>query len=380
MINDQELMVSVNAEEKRKHDGVTLIASENFAYPEVLELVGSVLTNKYAEGYPGKRYYAGCQDIDEIEVLAIERCKKLFKGEHANVQPYSGSLANMAVYMALLKPGDTIMGMSLSSGGHLTHGHKVSFSGVLYNVIAYEVDAYTEQINYEQLYDLAQKNKPKLIIAGSSSYSRKIDFEKFHAIARSVGAYLLADCAHTAGAIAAGLYPNPFPWADIVTATSHKTLRGPRGGFILCKTEYAKQIDRAVFPLLQGGPAMNTIAAKAYTFKRAQEPEFAQYQKQAVANAQAMAAVFMVAGFHVITNGTDTPLFVVALKKGMTGREAEKKLEQEHIYVSRSLIPGDTQKPWYTSGIRLGTLAITAQGYVEQENSNLAQDIIKILY
>lgn len=361
---DLELNTLIELELKRQSQGITLIASENYAYKEVLDLMGSALTNKYAEGYPGKRYYAGCTFVDQIEQLAIDRCKSLFKADHANVQPHSGSAANMAVLLALLKPGDTIMGMSLKSGGHLTHGHPVSFSGALFQSVSYAVNPITELLDYEAIEQLAQQHRPKLIIAGGSSYSRDINFERFSQIASSVDAYLLADCAHTAGLIATGLYPHPFPYADIITGTTHKTLRGPRGGFIACKKEYAERIDRAVFPLTQGGPFMHAIAAKAFTFKRASEQIFISYQQQAVANAQAMIRVAHELGYRVISGGSDMHLFVIDLtSKQLSGLTAEKALERESLYVSRSTIPYDTRSPFNPSGIRLGTLAITSQGY-----------------
>ncbi len=377
---DPDLASIIKHEEERQRTGITLIASENYAYPEVHEIMGSVLSNKYAEGYPGKRYYAGCEWVDAAETLAIKRCKKLFNAEHVNVQPHAGSSANMAVYMAVLKPGDTILGMSLSSGGHLTHGASVSFSGTLYSSISYTVDTLTELIDYEKIEKLAHHHKPKLIIAGASSYSRFIDFEKFKTIARSVDAYLLADCAHTIGLIAAEMHPNPLPFADFVTATTHKTLRGPRGGFIMCKNEYREQIDRAVFPLLQGGPFMNAIAAKAFTFKQAQEVEFATYQQQAVSNAQAMVEAFKELGYRIVSDGTDTHLFVIDLRnKNISGLDAEKALERAGIYVSRSTIPFDTQKPWITSGIRIGTLALTSRGLKEKETIQLVQQVDKAI-
>lgn len=377
---DPAIYALIGTEEKRQQDGITLIASENRAHPAVLEALGSSLTNKYAEGYPGKRYYAGCEWVDEIETLAIERCKELFQAEHANVQPHAGSSANMAIYLAVLKPGDTLMGMSLSSGGHLTHGASISFSGIFYNTVAYDVDPHTGLLDYNQVESLARHHKPKLIIAGGSAYSRIIDAEKFQQIARSVGAHLLIDCAHTAGLIATGLYPNPMPYADFITATTHKTLRGPRGGFILCKDEFKERIDRAVFPGLQGGPFMNTIAAKAVSFTLAAQAEFKEYQQQALRNAQAFVTVFKQLGYHIVSDGTDTHLFVIDLSnKNITGREAERALEKNGIYVSRSLVPFDTQKPWVTSGIRIGTLAITVRGYKEQQAESAAVLIDQIL-
>ncbi len=378
--SDLELTFLVEQELRRQSQGITLIASENYAYPEVLNLMGSALTNKYAEGYPGKRYYAGCTFVDQIEQLAIDRCKSLFAADHANVQPHSGSAANMAVLLALLQPGDTIMGMSLKSGGHLTHGHPVSFSGVLFHSVSYDVDPSTELLDYDAIEQLARHHRPKLIIAGGSSYSRHINFERFSQIARSVDAYLLADCAHTAGLIASGLYPHPFPHADVVTGTTHKTLRGPRGGFILSKKEYAERIDRAVFPLIQGGPFMHAIAAKAYTFNRALDVSFIRYQEQAVANAQTMIRVCAELGYRVVSGGSDTHLFVIDLtSKHLSGYKAEIALEKESLYVSRSAIPFDTQGPLRPSGIRLGTLAITSQGYDAGQSEALMCRIHEIL-
>lgn len=377
---DPTLASIIEHEQERQRNGTTLIASENYAYPEVYDIMGSVLSNKYAEGYPGKRYYAGCEWVDAAETLAIDRCKKLFDAQHANVQPHAGSSANMAVYMSVLKPGDTILGMSLPSGGHLTHGAGVSFSGVLYNSVAYSVDATTELLDYAKIEELAHKHKPKLIIAGASSYSRIIDFQRFHTIARSVDAYLLADCAHTIGLIAAGLYQNPSGYADFVTATTHKTLRGPRGGFILCKQEQKERIDRAVFPLIQGGPFMNAIAAKAFTFNRAQEESFKNYQRQAVVNAQAMVRIFKELGYRVVSDGTDTHLFVLDLRnKNNTGLRAERLLEKAGIYVSRSTIPFDEQKPSIGSGLRIGTLALTTLGCDEAKVEEIARHVNAIL-
>ena len=362
--SDLELTFLVEQELHRQSQGITLIASENYAYPEVLTLMGSALTNKYAEGYPGKRYYAGCTFVDQIEQLAIDRCKSPFNADHANVQPHSGSAANMAVLLALLQPGDTIMGMSLKSGGHLTHGHPVSFSGVLFHSVSYDVDPTTELLDYDAIEQLARHHRPKLIIAGGSSYSRHINFERFSQIARSVDAYLLADCAHTVGLIASGLYPHPFPHADVVTGTTHKTLRGPRGGFILCKKDYAEPIDRAVFPLTQGGPFMHAIAAKAYTFKCALEPSFTGYQEQAVANAQAMIGVCTELGYRIVSGGSDTHLFVIDLTPTqLSGLTAEKALKGNLSMSVEAPFLMTHRAPSDPSGIRLGTLAITSQGY-----------------
>ncbi len=368
LTTDPQIANYIAQEEKDQQEQLNFIASENYAYPAVLEALGSVLTNIYAEGYPGKRYYAGCKWSDEIESLAIERCKKLFQAEHANVQPHSGSQANMAVLFSVLEPGDTLMGMSLASGGHLTHGHSVNFSGILYNSVAYTVNPKTEYIDYEALEELANQHSPKIIIAGGSSYSRSIDLEKFQKIAKIADAYLLVDIAHTAGLIAADIFPNPTPYADFVTGTTQKTLRGPRGGFILCKEEHKERIDRAVFPGTQGGPALNTIAAKAVAFHLASQKEFADYTKQAVLTARTMARAFEKHGYRVVSGGTDSHLFVVDLtKQELTGRAAEKILEKAGILASRSTIPFDQQKPLITSGIRFGTLAFTARGFTEEQ-------------
>ncbi|MBA2307416.1 serine hydroxymethyltransferase [Candidatus Dependentiae bacterium] len=377
---DDTISSLVHQEELRQRDGITLIASENYAYPYVLELLGSVLSSKYAEGSPGKRYYAGCSYVDQIEQIAQDRCRKLFNGDYATVQPHSGSSANMAVFMGLLNLGDTIMGMSLSSGGHLTHGHGVSFSGKLYKAVHYTVDPVTHLIDYNALEKLVDTHRPRLIIAGASSYSRYIDFEKISTIARLYGAYVLADCAHTAGLIATGLHPQPFPYVDCMTATTHKTLRGPRGGFIVTQQQHAHTIERAVFPLIQGGPFMNVIAAKAVAFGCAATPEFLEYMKQSVINAQVMVAYFKEQRYHIVSGGTDIHLFVLDLRsKGLTGKHAEQLLEQVGIYVSRSTIPFDTEKPSITSGIRIGTLALTARGGVESHAREIACLIDEVL-
>lgn len=370
---DPKIAYAIKKEKERQHNTLTLIASENYAYPAVEEAMASVLGNKYAEGYPGKRYYAGCRWVDEVELLAIGRSKGLFSGEHANVQPNAGSAANMAVYIALLNPGDTIMGLSLSSGGHLTHGQSVSFSGILYKSITYDVDPETELLDYSAIEALAKKHKPKLIIAGASAYSRMIDFKKFQEIASSINAFLLADCAHIAGFIATGLHPKVFPYADAMTATTHKTLRGPRGGFILCKKEHQEKIDKAVFPQLQGGPFMNAIAGKAIAFHAASKPAFKAYQEQVLRNARTMATTFQELGYRVVSGGTDTHLFILDLRpQGITGRTAEKTLEKAGISVSRSTIPFDPEKPWVTSGIRIGTLAMSTRGCIEKEAEAIA--------
>lgn len=372
--DDRQISDYIQEEERDQLKFLNFIASENYAYEAVQEVLGSVLTNIYAEGYPGKRYYPGCATSDAIEILAIERAKNLFRAEHANVQPHSGSQANMAVYSALLEPGDTIMGLSLSCGGHLTHGHPVSFSGMHYKSIPYTVDPKTEYIDYEALEELAQFHKPKLIITGGSSYSRQISYEKFHKIAQSVNAYLLVDIAHTAGLIAADIFPNPFPYSDIVTGTTHKTLRGPRGGFIFCKKQYQERIDRAVFPGTQGGPAMNSIAAKAVAFHLATTSEFAAYMEKSVVRAKNMARAFEKLGYRIVSGGTDCHLFVIDLTKlGITGRAAEAVLEKVGVLVSRSAIPFDPQKPLITSGIRLGTLATTARGLTEEHSLEVVE-------
>ncbi len=377
---DPQIAHLISQEKESQKKQLNFIASENVAYPAVKEVLGSVLTDIYAEGYPGKRYYAGCQWVDEIEQLAIDRLKELFGAEHANVQPHSGTQANMAVFFATLEPGDTFMGMCLASGGHLTHGHGVNFSGKLYKSIQYCVDPVTERIDYEALNELAQQSKPKLIIAGGSAYSRTMDIEKIRDIANSVGAYLLVDIAHTAGLIIANLYPNPTPYADFMTGTTHKTLRGPRGGFILCKNKHKEMINRAVFPGAQGGPAVNAIAAKAVAFHLAKQPAYVEYIKQAVARAHTMARAFEKLEYRIVSGGTDTHLFVVDLSnKGLTGRSAEKILEKNNILVSRSAIPFDTQKPLITSGIRIGTLSETAKGFTEEQALAAVEKIDVIL-
>lgn len=378
--DDPEIAELLRREEIRQDNGIDLIASESYAYESVHELMGSVFANKYAEGYPGKRYYAGCENVDAVEQLAIDRCKKLFNAEHANVQPHAGSSANMAVYMAVLKPADTLMGMSLASGGHLTHGQPVSFSGKLYTSVTYDVDPDTELIDYAALEAHAREHKPRLIVVGGSSYSRTIDFERVAAIAQSVNALVLADCAHLAGLIATGLYPNPFPYVDFVTGTTHKTLRGPRGGFILCKEKWKDVIDRAVFPLLQGGPFMNAIAAKAVCFKRAMEADFSHYQKRAIMLAQQMVEVFKELDYRIVSDGTDVHLFVVDLRnKGIAGRAAELALEKRGIYVSRSAVPFDPEKPYKAGGIRIGTLALAARASQSEHSKKIVSEIDKIL-
>lgn len=373
---DHELNNLLIAEEFRQKTEINLIASENYASAAVLRAAGSVLTNKYAEGYPGKRYYAGCSTVDAVEQLAIDRCKELFQTEYVNVQPHSGSSANMAAYFALINPGDTIMGMDLAAGGHLTHGHGVSFSGTLYKSVTYGVDPETELLNYETIADRAFQHRPKLIVAGASAYSRSIDFAKFKAIADSVGALFMADIAHIAGLIAVGLHQSPIPYADVVTSTTHKTLRGPRGGLIMGPEALKAKCDRSVFPGLQGGPGMHTIAAKAAAFHEALQPEFIDYQIQVLKNARAMAHAFNDLGYRIVADGTDNHLFIVDLRsKNITGHAAQQALEAAGITVSKSCIPFDPAKPWITSGIRIGTPAITTRGMREAE----AQAIVHMI-
>lgn len=378
---DRVLAGIIENEAGRLESQVTLIASENYASPAVMQATGSVMTNKYAEGYPGKRYYAGCEWVDQAEMLAIARGKELFNAEHVNVQPHAGSQANLAVYFATLQAGDTILGMSLAEGGHLTHGHKVNFSGTLYNSVSYQVNRDTELLDYDAIAKLAQEHKPKLIIAGASAYSRTIDFERFAQIAKSVGAYLLADIAHIAGLVAVGLHPDAIKYADFVTSTTHKTLRGPRGGLIMCKEAHGSLIDRAIMPGTQGGPFMHSIAAKAAAFHEALQPEFKTYQEQVLTNARIMAQAFHDLGYRIVAGGTDNHLFILDLRsKNVTGRAAELALEKSGIVVSRSGIPFDTEKPWITSGIRIGTPAMTTRGMGKQEALMLVQlidDVIK---
>ena len=372
---DDQLAQAMAQEVVRQEEHIELIASENYASPRVMEAQGSVLTNKYAEGYPGKRYYGGCEYVDVVEQLAIDRVKELFGADWANVQPHSGSQANGAVFLALVQPGDTVLGMSLAHGGHLTHGAKVNFSGKSYNAVQYGLVAETGEIDYEQVEALAREHKPKLIIAGFSAYSRVIDWARFRAIADEVGAYFLVDMAHVAGLIAAGVYPSPLPFADVVTSTTHKTLRGPRGGIILGKAnpEIEKKINSAIFPGIQGGPLEHVIAAKAVAFKEALEPEFKTYQQQVVTNARAMAAVFMARGFDVISKGTDNHLFLVSfITQGLTGKEVDAWLGAANITVNKNAVPNDPQSPFVTSGIRIGTPAITTRGFGVAECEALA--------
>jgi glycine hydroxymethyltransferase len=377
---DPEVCEAIRGELLRQHSRLELIASENFTSEAVLEATGSVFTNKYAEGYPGRRYYGGCEYVDVVENLARERAKQLFGAEHANVQPHSGSQANMAAYAAVLSPGDTILGMNLSHGGHLTHGHHLNFSGKTYRVIPYGVRRDDEQIDYDELARLAEQHKPKMIIAGGSAYPRVLDFARFRQIADSVGAILLVDMAHFAGLVAAGLHPNPCQWADIVTTTTHKTLRGPRSGMILCRQQYAAAIDKSVFPGVQGGPLVHVIAAKAVCLKEAMTPEFAAYQRQVVANARALAEGLKEAGFRVVSGGTDTHLLLVdVFSRGLRGRDAEQALDAAHITVNKNTIPFDVNPPLNPSGIRLGSPAVTTRGFREPEMREVAGLIAQVL-
>lgn len=372
---DDEVFNAIAAEDKRQEDHIELIASENYTSPRVMEAQGSSLTNKYAEGYPGKRYYGGCEHVDTVESIAIARAKELFGADYANVQPHSGSQANAAVYLALLQPGDTLLGMSLAHGGHLTHGAKVSASGKIYNSVSYGINTETGEIDYDEVAALAKEHQPKMIVAGFSAYSRVIDWQKFRDIADSVGAYLLVDMAHIAGLVAAGLYPNPVQIADVTTTTTHKTLRGPRGGLILAKAnpDIEKKLNSAVFPGFQGGPLMHVIAAKAVAFKEAMLPEFKSYQEQVLKNARVMAEVFMSRGYDVVSNGTDDHLFLVSLiEAGLTGKEVDAWLGSAHITVNKNAVPNDPQSPFVTSGIRVGTPAVTTRGFKEDECRDLA--------
>ena len=365
---DEEIYNLVGKELEREQEGIELIASENFASKAVMEAMGSYLTNKYAEGYPAKRYYGGCQVVDEVEELARERAKKLFGAEHANVQPHSGSQANMAVYFTILQPGDTVLGMDLSHGGHLTHGSAVNFSGRLYNFVSYGVNKETEMIDYEQIRRLALEYKPKLIVAGASAYSRIIDFKKLKDICDEVGAYFMVDMAHIAGLVATGAHPSPVPYADFVTSTTHKTLRGPRGGLILCKEKYAKALDKNIFPGIQGGPLMHTIAAKAVCFKEALQPEFKEYINKVVKNCKVLAEELVKYDFKLVSNGSDNHLILVDLNnKDITGKDAEKLLDSIGITVNKNTVPNETKSPFVTSGIRIGTAAVTTRGFDEED-------------
>lgn len=379
---DDELWQAMQQERQRQEEHIELIASENFTSPRVLEAQGSVLTNKYAEGYPGKRYYGGCQYVDHAENLAIVRAKELFGAEYANVQPHSGSQANAAAYMALIETGDTVLGMGLSDGGHLTHGAKVNFSGKQYKFVSYGVDETTHRVNYDDIARLAKEHQPKLIVAGFSAYSRFLDWQKFREIADSVGAHLLVDMAHVAGLVAAGIYPNPVPYADVVTSTTHKTLRGPRGGLILAKKNEAleKKLNSAVFPGLQGGPLMHIIAAKAVAFQEALQPEFKRYQEQVVKNAKEMAKVFVERGFEVVSGGTDNHLLLLDLSnREITGKDADALLGQANITVNKNTVPNEKRSPFVTSGLRLGTPAVTSRGFKEREINTLTHWICDLL-
>jgi glycine hydroxymethyltransferase len=377
---DPQISRAIDAETKRQRDNLVMIASENYTSKAVIEAQASIMTNKYAEGYPGKRYYGGCENVDTVENLAIERVKKIFKAEFANVQPHSGSQANMAVYFSFLKPGETILGMDLAHGGHLTHGSSASFSGRLFRAVFYGVDPQTHRIDFDQIRSLARSFQPKLIIAGASSYPRVIDFEVFRQIAEDVGAYLMVDMAHIAGLIAAGLHPSPIPLADFVTSTTHKTLRGPRGGFILAKRSYAKQIDSQIFPGIQGGPMMHTIAAKAVAFQEAMAPEFADYQRQVVINARVLGEELLAQGLELVTGGSDNHIVLLNLSRtDLTGMDAEDALGKAGIVANKNSVPFDKRGPRVTSGIRLGTPALTTRGLKEKEVKNVAQWITKVL-
>jgi glycine hydroxymethyltransferase len=377
---DAEVATAIERELARQQNTLELISSENLASLAVLEAQGSVLTNKYAEGYPGKRYYGGCEFVDEVENLAIERAKQIFGADHANVQPHAGSQANMAAYFALLKPGDTVLGLDLTHGGHLTHGSAVNFSGILYRFVPYGVSRRDERLDYDEILDLAKKHRPQLIVTGATAYSRLIDFQAFQRIAEEVGARLMVDMAHIAGLVATGIHPNPVPYSDVVTTTTHKTLRGPRSGLILCKDEWKEPVDKAVFPGLQGGPLMHVIAAKAVAFKEAMTEEFKAYQKQVVKNAQALAKVIGGRGLRIVSGGTDTHLFLVDLTNfNLTGLEAQEMLDLAGITVNKNTIPFDKESPFVTSGIRVGTPAVTTRGMKENEMSKIGELIVSIL-
>lgn len=380
-MNDFEIAQAIEQEKKRQTNNIELIASENFVSKDVLEATGSILTNKYAEGYPARRYYGGCQCVDVIENIARERLCEIFGAEHANVQPHSGSQANMGVYLTILEPGDKVLGMDLNSGGHLTHGHPLNFSGRLYEFHGYGVNKETEMIDYEEVRKLALSIKPKLIVAGASAYPREIDFAKFREIADEAGAYLMVDMAHIAGLVAAGLHKNPVPYCDFVTSTTHKTLRGPRGGIILCKEKYAKELDKNVFPGMQGGPLMHIIAAKAVCFHEVMQPEFKTYANQVIRNAQELGETLKEEGFRIVSGGTDNHLLLVDVKGsvGMSGKAAEKLLDEVSITCNKNTIPFDTEKPFTTSGIRLGTAAMTTRGFKEEQFNQVGRWIADIL-
>ncbi len=372
-LQDAEVFEGCQAELTRQQHNIELIASENIVSKAVLAATGTVLTNKYAEGYPGKRYYGGCQCVDVVEEIARQRAKKLFGAEHANVQPHSGANANLAVYFALVQPGETILGMSLAHGGHLTHGSPVNLSGKYYNIVSYELSDETQRIDYDEVRRLALEHKPRLIVAGASAYPRVIDFEKFRAIADEVGAYLMVDMAHIAGLVAAGLHPNPVPFADVVTTTTHKTLRGPRGGMILCREALAKQIDKAIFPGMQGGPLMHVIAGKAVALGEALTEEFRNYQQRIVKNAAVLADSLLAQGFNLVTGGTDNHLMLLDLQNfGITGKELEHRLDEVHITANKNAVPNDPASPFVTSGLRVGTPAVTSRGFGEEEMKRIA--------
>ena len=378
--SDPEIARAIQQEHQRQQDGLELIASENFVSPAVLAAAGSVLTNKYAEGYPGKRYYGGCEFVDAAETLAIERAKALFGAEHANVQPHSGAQANMSVYVSVLKPGDTLLGMNLAHGGHLTHGHPLNFSGKYFNIVPYGVRKDDERLDYDELERLARAHKPKLIVVGASAYPRIFDFARVRAVADEVGALVMTDMAHIAGLVAAGVHPSPVPYSDFVTSTTHKTLRGPRGGLVLCRARHAKDLDRAVFPGVQGGPLMHIIAAKAVCFREAQTPEFREYQQQIARNAARLAAGIAAAGFRLVSGGTDNHLMLVdVFSRGITGTAAEAALGRAHITVNKNAIPFDQNPPMTASGIRVGTPAVTTRGMGEAEMDQIAGLITRVL-
>ena len=380
-MKDKQIQEAIEKERERQLYNIELIASENYVSKDVLEAAGSILTNKYAEGYPSKRYYGGCIHVDEVEELARKRAMELFHAEHANVQPHSGSQANMGVYMAVLEPGDTVLGMNLTAGVHLTHGHPLNFSGSLYNFVDYGVDKHTEYIDYEDVRRVALETKPKLIVAGASAYPRVIDFKKFREIADEVGAYFMVDMAHIAGLVAAGLHPSPVPYADFVTSTTHKTLRGPRGGIILCKKEHAALLDKKVFPGMQGGPLMHIIAAKAVCFYEAMQEEFKTYAKQVITNTKVLSDTLKEEGFRIVSDGTDNHLLLVDVKAslGMSGKKAEELLDQAGITCNKNTIPFDSEKPFVTSGIRLGSAAMTTRGFKENEFHQVALWISQVL-
>jgi glycine hydroxymethyltransferase len=378
--SDPEVFQALEDERRRQNDGLELIASENFVSPAVLAAAGSVLTNKYAEGYPGRRYYGGCEYVDVVERLAIERARQLFGAEHVNVQPHSGTQANMAVYFGFLRPGDTLMGMDLSCGGHLTHGHRLSYSGRDFRVVAYGVDRGTETIDYDVVEAIAREERPRLIVCGASAYSRTLDFARFREIADRAGALLMADIAHIAGLVAAGLHPSPLPHCDFVTTTTHKTLRGPRAGLVMCRQEHAKELDRALFPGIQGGPLMHIVAAKAVALKEALEPSFADYQRRTLANARRLAGALSSRGLRIVSGGTDNHVFLVDVSaRGLTGKDAEANLERAAITVNKNTIPFDPQPPLVASGVRIGTPAVTTRGMGEEEMERIAELIAEAL-